>query len=82
MAYKLALVACAECDATWTLVPKHEWDVAAGVALVLASGGSVFTVDGTPVVFNRPKPKIPGMIGCAPGLQEPISDFLGIEVSI
>ena len=33
VAYKLARVACGLADATWTLVPKHEWDVAAGVAL-------------------------------------------------
>ena len=31
VAYKLALVAAGLADATWTLVPKHEWDVAAGV---------------------------------------------------
>ncbi|MDP9122511.1 MAG: 3'(2'),5'-bisphosphate nucleotidase CysQ, partial [Acidobacteriota bacterium] len=34
VAYKLALVAAGLADATWTLSPKHEWDVAAGVALV------------------------------------------------
>ena len=36
VAYKLGLVAAGLVDATWTLTPKHEWDVAAGVALVLA----------------------------------------------
>ena len=81
VAYKLGLVACAECDATWTLVPKHEWDVAAGAALVLAAGGNVFTVDGTPVVFNRPKPLLSGMIATAPGLAGPISEFLEIELT-
>ena len=30
VAYKLALVAAGLADATWTLSPKHEWDVAAG----------------------------------------------------
>ncbi|HKX76747.1 MAG TPA: 3'(2'),5'-bisphosphate nucleotidase CysQ, partial [Acidimicrobiia bacterium] len=44
VAYKLARVACGLADATWTLVPKHEWDVAAGVALVRAAGGWVTTV--------------------------------------
>ncbi len=39
VAYKLARVACGLADATWTLVPKHEWDVAAGVALIHAAGG-------------------------------------------
>jgi myo-inositol-1(or 4)-monophosphatase len=56
VAYKLALVAAGRADATWTLVPKHEWDVAAGVALVLAAGGAVRA--GTPeeARFNRPRP--------------------------
>ena len=40
VAYKLAPVAAGLADATWTLVPKHEWDVAAGVALVLSGGGA------------------------------------------
>jgi myo-inositol-1(or 4)-monophosphatase len=41
VAYKLALVAAGLADATWTLTPKHEWDVAAGVALVKAAGGVI-----------------------------------------
>ena len=43
VAYKMALVAAGVADATWTLAPKHEWDVAAGVALVLAAGGRART---------------------------------------
>jgi myo-inositol-1(or 4)-monophosphatase len=61
-------------------VPKHEWDVAAGVALVLASGGKVFTVDGSPVTFNNPRPKLSGMIASSAGLAVPISNFLGISL--
>ena len=38
---RLALVAAGLADATWTLCPKHEWDSAAGVVLVLAGGGIV-----------------------------------------
>ena len=33
-AEQLALVAAGLADATWTLSPKHEWDVAAGQAVV------------------------------------------------
>src|SRR5450432_1670302 len=39
VAYKLACVAAGLADATWTLTPKHEWDVAAGVALIESAGG-------------------------------------------
>ena len=38
VAYKLALISAGLADATWTLSPKNEWDIAAGVALVNAAG--------------------------------------------
>jgi myo-inositol-1(or 4)-monophosphatase len=63
VAYKLALVAAGQADATWTLVPKHEWDVAAGVALLRAVGGVVLRPDGAPPQFNQPNPLFPGLIG-------------------
>jgi len=62
VAYKLALVAAGFAEATWTFVPKNEWDVTAGVALVLASGGVVTTLDGQAPVFNRPDPLLQGLI--------------------
>ncbi len=57
VAYKLALVAAGAADATWTLQPKSEWDVAAGVALVRGAGGEVWLPDGGEVGFNRPQPR-------------------------
>ena len=68
VAYKLARVAAGLADATWTLVPKHEWDVAAGVALVLAAGGRI--VAGTPeeARFNRPDPLLTRLIAAPPQL--------------
>jgi myo-inositol-1(or 4)-monophosphatase len=74
VAYKLARVAAGLSDATWTLVPKHEWDVAAGVALVLAAGGKI--VAGTPEQerFNRPEPKLTRLIAAPPQLLPEILD--------
>lgn len=63
VAYKLALVAAGKADATWTLVPKHEWDVAAGVALLQAARGRVVRTDGTTPAFNQKNPLLPGLIG-------------------
>ena len=68
VAYKLALVAAGLADATWTLVPKHEWDVAAGTALVEAAGGLVRNLDGSPVIFNCCKPLLPGLVAAGPNL--------------
>jgi myo-inositol-1(or 4)-monophosphatase len=76
VAYKLACVAAGLADATWTLVPKHEWDVVAGAALVTAGGGSVFGPDGEPIEFNRPDPLLPGFVATAPGVELAVRDLL------
>jgi len=78
VAYKLALVAAGLADATWTLVPKHEWDVAAGVALVLAAGGAVRTKDGSPLRFNQPRPRLTGLAALAPALLPDVERELGL----
>ncbi|MGH9360036.1 MAG: 3'(2'),5'-bisphosphate nucleotidase CysQ, partial [Terriglobia bacterium] len=76
VAYKLARVAAGLADATWTLTPKHEWDVAAGVLLVEAAGGFVSTLtDGQPS-FNNESALMPGLIAGGRGLRDDISSFL------
>ena len=62
VAYKLARVAAGLADATWTYVPKHEWDVAAGVALVTAAGGVVKTLGGRCPTFNQRVPLFEGLM--------------------
>ncbi len=79
VAYKLSLVGAGLADATWTLVPKNEWDVAGGAALVRAGGGQVFGTDGTDVVFNRPDPLMDGFIAVAPGLRDQVMHLLDIS---
>ncbi len=61
VAYKLALLAAGKVDANWTLVPKHEWDVAAGVALVEAAGGFIRLKTGEKPSFNNEKTLLPGL---------------------
>jgi myo-inositol-1(or 4)-monophosphatase len=68
VAYKLALVAAGAVDATWTLSPKHEWDVAAGVALVLAAGGAVAAGSPEELRFNREKPWLSRLVAANPAL--------------
>ena len=81
VAYKLALVAAGLADATWTLVPKHEWDVAAGTALVQAAGGVVRNLDGSPVCFNRPTTLLSGLIAAGSNLYPKISRLLNIPAA-
>jgi myo-inositol-1(or 4)-monophosphatase len=76
VAYKLALVAAGLADATFTLVAKHEWDVAAGAALVTSAGGFVRTRENQPLRCNRPSPRISGLLAGGAGLQEPLLALL------
>jgi len=77
VAYKLALVAAGKAHATWTLIPKHEWDVAAGVALVNFSGGIVLQLSGEPPVFNQPDPIFRGLIAFSTVGLAKLHSFLG-----
>ena len=72
VAYKLALVAAGLADATWTLSPKHEWDVAAGVALVNSACGKVVCIRGAKLLFNQPKPLLPGLIASGRGIWDSV----------
>ncbi len=70
VAYKLARVSAGLADATFTLTPKHEWDVAAGAALVESAGGFVATLQDTPLRCNNQSPKISGLIASGEFLKE------------
>ena len=76
VAWKLAQVAAGLIDATWTLVPKNEWDVAAGAALVAAGGGKVLTLEAEAPLFNKPNTLFRGFVATPPGLEQPILSLL------
>ena len=68
VAYKMGRVAAGLDEATWTLVPKNEWDVAAGTALVEASGGRVFVpATGRAPTFNQRDTKMSGLVALGAG---------------
>jgi 3'(2'), 5'-bisphosphate nucleotidase len=59
---KFCRVAEGSADLYPRLAPTHDWDVAAGHALVLAAGGEVRAADGSPLVYGTPKRLIPDFI--------------------
>lgn len=78
VAYKLGQVAAGLADATWTLVPKNEWDVAAGAALIRAAGLHLCHADGTRRRFNLENPLMPDVLaGPAPLLEAFRASWLG-----
>jgi myo-inositol-1(or 4)-monophosphatase len=76
IAYKLARVAAGQSDATWSRGPKSEWDICAGALLVEEAGGRCVDLDGQPFVFNRPFPKVNGIIATNERLFEPVKSLL------
>ena len=44
------------------LAPTHDWDIAAGHAIVRAAGGTVTNPDGSPLVYGRPDLLIPHFV--------------------
>jgi myo-inositol-1(or 4)-monophosphatase len=75
VAYKLGLVAAGLADATWTLVPKNEWDVVGGAALVVAGGGQVRFLDGSQPRFNRPDPLLTGFLATNGTLMDAVQEI-------
>ncbi|MSP54227.1 MAG: 3'(2'),5'-bisphosphate nucleotidase CysQ [Myxococcales bacterium] len=61
VAYKFGRVAAGQAEATFTPQPRNEWDICAGVAVVLAAGGNATNRLGEAYVFNRPNPLVDGV---------------------
>jgi len=76
VAYKLACASAGLADATFTVVPKNEWDIAAGTLLVEAAGGKVTDLANNEVSFNRPQTLVPNLIGAPPELHKLLTDLI------
>jgi myo-inositol-1(or 4)-monophosphatase len=53
IAYKLALIAAGQADATFSLSPKNEWDIVAGILLVKEAQGYVSDKKWKSFTFNQ-----------------------------
>ena len=76
LGYRLALVAQGRFDAMLTLRATWEWDIAAGVLILEEAGAVTSDKHGTPLRFNNPDPRLPGMIGANASLHTQIRDAL------
>ena len=66
--YKTLAVVRGEVDAYLHGGGQWEWDVAAPAGVALHAGLHVSRIDGSPMVFNRPEPKLPDQLVCRPEL--------------
>lgn len=59
---KFCRIAEGSADLYPRLAPTHDWDVAAGHAILAAAGGEVAAADGSQLVYGTPKRLIPNFI--------------------
>ena len=76
-AYKLARVAAGFGDAYVSLRPKSEWDICAGVALVLAAGGQVTDLSKRGFRFNQAQVEVNGVVAANPTLHRELMEIVG-----
>lgn len=63
IAYKLALIAAGEADATFSLGPKNEWDIASGCLLIEEAGGIASDTYGQSFIFNQKNTLVNSIVG-------------------
>ena len=68
LAWRLCLVAESRFDASLTVWPTWEWDVAAASLIASCAGALVTDRAGAPIRFNTPSAQIDGLLVGAPGL--------------
>lgn len=62
LALRIAKVASDEADAFFEGRPMGEWDIAAAALILTESGGVISDRDGGPLRFNKPEPKLHGVV--------------------
>jgi myo-inositol-1(or 4)-monophosphatase len=75
-AYKMGLVGAGAADGSFTLRPKSEWDVCAGVAIVNEAGGVVTAADGSKILFNQPSPYLSNLIYTNPHVYKTVLETI------
>ncbi|MBK5909983.1 hypothetical protein CCR85_00550 [Rhodothalassium salexigens] len=74
IALRICLVAAGDYDATVSLRPSNDWDVAAAELILEEAGGVCITGMGHPHAYNSPKPKPPFVVAAAPGVSDAVME--------
>lgn len=72
MAYRIALIASGKADATISLTPKNDWDIAAAHLILEEAGGQMSTHTGNSISYNKPELRHPSVVGTTKHLYKPI----------
>ena len=76
VAYRLVLVADGSADASVSLTPKRDWDLAAADIILHEAGGRLTDASGTLLTYNRPNTLQTNIVAANPGLHADIIALL------
>ena len=76
VAYRVALVADGSADASVSLTPKRDWDLAAADVILHEAGGLLTDARGAPLAYNRPSTLQSSLVAANPGLHAEIVALL------
>jgi myo-inositol-1(or 4)-monophosphatase len=77
MLLRFALIAEGQNPAYIAMGNKQDWDIAAGVLLVTETGGTVTTLKGEPLRFNKPEHHQPGLVAAQQKWHDKLITVLG-----
>lgn len=72
MAYRIALVAAGKADATISMSPKNDWDIAAAHIILDEAGGRMSTQKGISISYNKPKLRHSGVLASNSPIYKPL----------
>lgn len=75
-AYKLVRVAAGAGDVFLSRGPKSEWDICAGALIVAEAGGVATDLRGGPLSYNRPDPRVYGLLASNGVVHKELLDFI------
>lgn len=76
IAYKLALIAAGKAHATFSLGPKSEWDIAAGVLLIMEAGGIVLDKKQQEFLFNQKNVLVDGIVATSKDTRSKVFEMI------
>jgi myo-inositol-1(or 4)-monophosphatase len=81
IAYRLARVGGGYGDGTLTFRNIHEWDICAGVLIVIEAGGKAVDGDGHSLMFNRLSARHKGVVAANPELTDSLQGLWAAAVA-
>jgi 3'(2'), 5'-bisphosphate nucleotidase len=78
---KATAVLRGEVDAYVHAGGQYEWDSAAPVAVCRAAGLFCSRIDGSPLLYNQPDPKLPDLVVCRPEISAKLLASIAIQLS-